>query len=195
MFPASPTCWGATCCRCTRSKRLTRVLLDGHSRSAKLCGIGGDGKVPHGVFSLFYHHETPSSPKHNHVSRGDAPSHPAPCWSWDHGAPVITSMSSVPCLQLPLGSVSLPSEQEVATSNEIKPFPERARQGPGGCGAGGAMRRRKRREGARRARSTWLAKGEGDPGDSLTGVLTVWSSDFIYFFFAASEQAPRRDLM
>ena len=46
-----------------------------------------------------------------------------------------------------------------------------------------------------RARSTWLAKGDGDPGDSLTGVWSVGSSDFIYFFFAESEQAPRRDLM
>lgn len=56
------------------------------------------------------------------------------------------------------------------------------------------MCRRKRRDGVRQARSTWLAEGEGDPKDPLTGALAVCSSDFIYLFFAASEQAPRRDL-
>lgn len=48
------------------------------------------------------------------VSRGGAPSHPAPCQFWDRGPPIRTGTLSLPCPQLPRGSVSLTLEQEMA---------------------------------------------------------------------------------
>lgn len=111
---------------------------------------------------------------------------------WGPWSPTAARTLSLPCPQLPPGSISLILEPEMAPSSEIKHWSRAAARA-----AAGPMSRRKRRDRACHARSTWLVKGQGDPGDSLTGVLAVWSSDFIYIFFlfAETEEAPRRDLM